>query len=158
MGRRRSRPASHRRSLSARESADAGNQVGTWSADLIWGVAETYRVPVSIIGTSSERATLRGFSERTGALVGHRIFGDPVSLLGIRSGAVKAYWAARECIDNHKNIDKSHDLNNVPVSALSLVTSSLEPVDAMRAYGLSSGLWMYTWSVHETDSFFYAMG
>lgn len=54
MGRRRSRPASHRRSLSARESADAGNQVGTWSADLIWGVAETYRVPISIIGTSSD--------------------------------------------------------------------------------------------------------
>ncbi|WP_101720969.1 Mbeg1-like protein [Eggerthella timonensis] len=107
---------------------------------------------------ASERTTLRGFSERTGALVGHRIFGDPVSLLGIHSGAVKAYWAARECIDNHKDIDKSHDLNNVPVSALSLVTSSLEPVDAMRAYGLPSGLWMYTWSVRETDGFFCAMG
>lgn len=107
---------------------------------------------------TSERAALGGFSERTGALVGHRIVGDPVSLLGIHSGAVRSYWAAAECVGNHEGIDASHPLNEAPVSALALLASSTEPLDAMRAYGLPSKLWMYMWSVHETDSFFYRIG
>ena len=105
---------------------------------------------------ASERELLSGWGARTGGLVLHRIFGDPVSLLGIHSGKIRLY-AADECVRHHKGIDYDAGDCALPAGALVLVVGP-EPILAAELYGIGwgGGLMTYMWSVHETDSFLYA--
>ncbi|OUO92540.1 hypothetical protein B5F40_01215 [Gordonibacter sp. An230] len=106
---------------------------------------------------AAERALLSGFHSRTGSLVCHRIYGDPISLLGRHSGDVRVYDAERECIDNHFRLN-SLDPGNVflKIGDLCAVIRSVEPALASMKYGIALPV-VYMWSVHETDSFFYSI-
>lgn len=106
---------------------------------------------------ASERELLSGWGARTGGLVLHRIFGDPVSLLGIHSGKTRLYFAADECVRHHKGIDYGAGDWALSVATLALVVGP-EPILAAELYGIGwgGGLMTYLWSVHETDSFLYA--
>ena len=106
---------------------------------------------------ASERELLSGWGARTGGLVLHRIFGDPVSLLGIHSGKTRLYFAADECVRHHKGIDYGAGDWALPAGALVLMVGP-EPILAAKLYGIGwgGGLMTYMWSVHETDSFLYA--
>lgn len=105
---------------------------------------------------ASERELLSGWGARTGGLVLHRIFGDPVSLLGIHSGKIRLY-AADECVRHHKGIDYGVGDWALPAATLALVVGP-EPILAAGLYGIGwgGGLMTYLWSVQETDSFLYA--
>lgn len=94
---------------------------------------------------------------RTGGLVLHCIFGDPVSLLGIHSGKIRLYAAADECVRHHKGIDYGAGDWALSAGALALVVGP-EPILAAELYGIGwgGGLMTYMWSVHETDSFLHA--
>ena len=106
---------------------------------------------------ASERELLSGWGARTGGLVLHCIFGDPVSLLGIHSGKIRLYAAADECVRHHKGIDYGAGDWALSAGALALVVGP-EPILAAELYGIGwgGGLMTYMWSVHETDSFLYA--
>ena len=106
---------------------------------------------------ASERELLSGWGARTGGLVLHRIFGDPVSLLGIHSGKTRLYFAADECARHHKGIDYGAGDWALSAATLALVVGP-EPILAAELYGIGwgGGLMTYLWSVHETDSFLYA--
>lgn len=69
---------------------------------------------------ASERELLSGWGARTGGFVLHRIFGDPVSPLGIHSGKIRLY-AADECVRHHKGIDYDAGDWALPAGALVLV-------------------------------------
>ena len=105
---------------------------------------------------TSERELLSGWGARTGGLVLRRIFGGPVSLLGIHSGKIRLY-ASDECARHHKGIDYGAGYWALPAATLALVVGP-EPILAAELYGIGwgGGLMTYMWSVHETDSFLYA--
>lgn len=105
---------------------------------------------------ASERELLLGWGARTGGLVLRRIFGDPVSLLGIHSGKIRLY-ASDECARHHKGIDYGAGDWALPAATLALVVGP-EPILAAELYGIGwgGGLMTYLWSIHETDSFLYA--
>ena len=105
---------------------------------------------------ASERELLSGWGARTGGFVLHRIFGDPVSPLGIHSGKIRLY-AADECVRHHKGIDYDAGDWALPAGALALVVGP-EPILAAELYGIGwgGGLMTYMWLVHETDSFLHA--
>lgn len=105
---------------------------------------------------SLDRAALFGYALAGGRLVGHRIYGDPVSLLGHHTGAVEVYRAEPECVEHHKEIDASHPGNLLGIGVLCGIAFSMEPQWAALEYDVHR-LWTYTWAVHETDSFFYSL-
>lgn len=105
---------------------------------------------------SLDRATLFGYALAGGRLVGHRIYGDPVSLIGHHTGAVEVYRAEPECVEHHKEIDASHPGNLLGIGVLCGIAFSMEPQWAALEYDVHR-LWTYTWAVHETDSFFYSL-
>ena len=102
-----------------------------------------------------DRDKLSAFRDSGGNLGLHRIYGDPVSLLGIHSGSTYVYEANQACIQNHMKISEgAADL--APVALLDAITKSFEPSQAAAQYGFGLlNLVSYTWTVHETDSFVY---
>lgn len=107
---------------------------------------------------SLDRAALVGYALGGGRLVGHRILGDPVSLLGHHSGAVRAYPTEPECVENHLAIEGEglDPAGFALMGAVVAITGSQETAFAGGMHGIW-GLGLI-WSVHETDSFFYSIG
>ena len=121
------------------------------------GIGLDYAYWANVAGFQSlDRAALFGYALAGGRLVGHRIYGDPVSLLGHHAGAVEVYRAEPECVEHHKEIDASHPGNLLGIGVLCGIAFSMEPQWAALEYD-AHRLWTYTWAVHETDSFFYSL-
>ena len=123
------------------------------------GIGLDYAYWANVAGFQSlDRVALLAYSLTGGRLVGHRIHGDPASLLGHHAGEVRAHPVERACVDNHLDVEgPGLDPAGLGITAfLSALTGSSETATVGILNGIQGvGL---VWAVHETDSFFYAIG